>query len=158
MHGFAETLGRIVVVASLSGLAPALTACGGANPAMEKKVRALSDELVRVQNAQDRLEERLAGLESRDVSIARAAEPAKVVPRQDELELGERPDLHVVALRPEGPAPTGRKTPALGAPDEAADEAERPLIRAQGDKVLSTGVGDGRAQGGRWSNTSGGKP
>jgi hypothetical protein len=124
--------------------------CGGAADAQKKRVRELEEELTRLQNSHDRLEERLTSLElSRPAAQAesktsseskpkQAAEP-DAAPGAEERALAatpatiERPPLKVFKLGPPGTAPAAEPSGA-GAGAEGADEP-RALIRGQGQRI-----------------------
>ncbi len=101
----------------LLGAALSSVACGSG--ALEREVASLRSEVVRLQNTQDRLEERLAIVESGRAAAATAASaPAARV---------ERPALKVVKLAP-GVAEPGAEEPSA----EEAEEPERPVIKVDG--------------------------
>jgi hypothetical protein len=106
----------------------ALTGCGS-GARLEKQIADVKQELLRVQNDYDRLEERLGALEtsqSRPTAAAPAQRP-------------ERPALKVVRMAPEDDdaPPAQEESPRL----EPAPVAEgpRPMIKGSGDKVYATG-------------------
>jgi hypothetical protein len=115
------------ITALCGTLALALGGCGGDKDAMQARVNELRDEVVRLQNGQDRLEERLATME-----LNRQRAPAEPDPSPARVEV-ERPNLPVVKLRPDGPAEGSGAEPAA----EEAEEPSRPLLKAQGDRILS---------------------
>jgi hypothetical protein len=99
----------------------------------------MRQELIRVHNDSDRLEERLAALEADQV--ARSQQQA----REGKPSHPSHPPLKVVRLEPE-PATDSESTAAaapVAAPTEAAplknqDSAPRPMIKGTGQKVYST--------------------
>lgn len=104
---------RIFALAPFGLLAAALlSGCGAsAKESIDKQFDALHAEIAKVQSEQDRLNERIGGLE--------AANRAKT-PGKD----GERPPLKVVVLQPDAAEP---------APDpEPEDTGERPVVSARG--------------------------
>jgi tol-pal system protein YbgF len=102
---------------SLAVLAVALVAlpgCAGGKNAADKQFEELHQEITRLQQEQDRVSERLAGLESKGAAEGkRATRP------------GERPPLDVVVLRPEA-EPSSEGEPAEVVDD---DGAARPEVR-----------------------------
>jgi hypothetical protein len=144
--------GRLGANAALIGLSLGSSlACGGSNAAIEARVGKLQDELVKLQNDRDRMEERLSVIEVRQTVTPRARSTGTS---------SSRPPLQVVTLVPEGanseiatepvgasPANSDRRSPVSSASPEGssarADEGDgevRPLIRAYGNRILSSGV------------------
>ncbi len=106
------------------------TACGGSNrEALEKKVANLTDEVTRVQNANDRLAERLQALEIAGMQGRTAAPQAPAAVEATEERVA-RPNLKVVKLAP------GATTPQAEAELESAPPVEeggpRPVLRDYG--------------------------
>lgn len=139
---------KLCALSVLAGLAA--LGCGSGKDALEKRVASLQEELVAVQNSNDRLAERLAALEIRQAQSpaparARAAAPAA----SDEAEAPEgqdvieRPPLKVVRLAPGSQAQGAGTDPA----EESEDSAPRPVIRDLGsgkkfrERAASGGVG-----------------
>jgi hypothetical protein len=107
-----------------------LAACGGNQEATKRQLQKLQDEVRRVQNTADRLEERLAALELRNVpGVATEAR------KSDEAQPIYRPRLKVIHMAPGDPeTTTGR------AADAATNESQnretlptdRPVIQSRG--------------------------
>ena len=110
--------------------------CGGADSdALKKRVASLQDEVTLLQNAQDRLEERLAAVEMR-------AQEAAERPAKAEHKAGtfERPRLKVIKVKPgvEGPEPaTGPAASPDNPPGGDEQDGPRPVIRGTGEEVES---------------------
>jgi hypothetical protein len=104
--------------------------------------------LVRVNNDNDRLEERLAAVEVQQNALAhsRRSQPAAHV---------ERPSLKVVRLGPEEEmapatdAPAAVQSPVTPNAAAAATSEERPMIKGSGDKVYRTDGAVSDARGAR---------
>jgi hypothetical protein len=118
-------LRALVALAGLGALG-----CGSGKDALEKRLASLQEELVAVQNSNDRLAERLMVLEMRQAQAPSAAPARRDTPAEPAEDSGviERPPLKVVRLAP------GAKPQAEG--PEPAEEAEetgpRPVIRDLG--------------------------
>jgi tol-pal system protein YbgF len=140
MHRPYQTSLLLAGAISAALMASGLVGCAGGKDAADKQIDALQAEISRMQQDQDRINERLGGVES----------------RQDKLERGptgegtaaaagsERPPLQVVVLRPD--------TEGGGDPDprDAVDnDAPRTTVRAEGDPGRSgrRAKGDGGAKG-----------
>ncbi len=112
--------------------ASAAFGCAGGRSDLEKKVRALQDEVTLLHNSNDRLEDRLAAME---LGLAEAAVGQRQAPPAERL---ARPPLKVVRLDPGAPDPVARSEPSPAplpeAPSAGAD-AERPLIRGEGTEA-----------------------
>ena len=117
------------------------TGCGS-SARLEKQLAEMREEMVRVHNDNDRLEERLAAVEADQVARAHPSV------RGDTPGVASHPPLKVVRLEPEAEAnaaeePAGQSaTPTAPAPDSAAaknaDTTPRPMIKGTGQKVYST--------------------
>jgi exonuclease VII small subunit len=109
------------------------TGCAGQRSTYEKQVSALEDEVTVLQNANDRLEERVAALELAQVTRSKQG--------QAQAETPARPELEVVKLAPEpGTEPPPRTEPeaspeAPKAGKNDAPEAPRPLIHGTGESI-----------------------
>jgi hypothetical protein len=80
-------------------IALSLLSCSSDRDANEKRLAELRDEMTRVQNASDRLEDRVSALEVGALSTARAA---AVAPAPEATPV-YRPRLKVVHVTPENP-------------------------------------------------------
>jgi hypothetical protein len=131
-------MGKIRSLAGVLMAAAACMACGGEADAHKKRVRELEEELTRLQNTHDRLDERITSLElSRQVPHETANPPAKSAgeaSEQPQTANLERPPLKVFRLAPAGNA-------AAAAPVAVEEHAEeetgepRPLIRGRGQNI-----------------------
>lgn len=100
----------------------------------------MRQELIRVNNDNDRLEERLSALE------ANQAARAEQVAREGKSKPPTHPPLKVVHLQPTAEAVEPESTPAtpssLVTPESAAtknqESSPRPMIKGTGQKVYST--------------------
>lgn len=107
-----------------------LLGCSSGLEGVEKRLSSMQDEIVRLQNQNDRLVERVDAMEVRDAKAARADKPAaaaKATPAS------ERPSLKVVKVLPEDTS--GMPSPQIGtqAPGDAADDpTPRPVIKLRG--------------------------
>lgn len=115
------------VVLALAGLGLCAIGCGSDKDSMEKRLATLQEDLIAVQNDNDRLSERLAALEMRQ-SRARPAAPAPASEAPAEPATLERPPLKVIKLAP-GSQPAA---PEPAAEAEAPDDGPRPVIRDLG--------------------------
>ena len=116
--------------------------CGKDHDVTEKRLRQLQDELTRLQNSSDRLEERLTAVELSRAQSAPVQTASNAAP-----ETLERPPLKVVRLGPEQPKaqpsePEPSRTPASepssGSPSEppaVEDDGTHTLIRGQGSRL-----------------------
>jgi len=115
----------------------------GSGARLDKQIDEMRQELIRVQNDNDRLEERLAAVEAHQVALAEGA-------RSTSGGRSQHPPLKVLQLVPpseqgvnedadanERPLVNDSATPAPGA-KATADNAPRPVIRGTGQKVYST--------------------
>lgn len=114
---------------------------------MRKRIGELTDDLARLQNSQDRLEERLAAVEVGQASRARHASPAP----EPAAAPPERPPLAVVRVTPESQpsspsaddgASDGDDLDAALAEDDAGD-GPRPVIRGVGGRFETSTTGSG---------------
>src|SRR5262245_19563514 len=144
----------------LAGVLMCAAGCGKDHDATEKRLRQLQDELTRLQNSSDRLEERLTVLELRPLEAsAPHAAAAEVAP-----ETLERPPLQVVRLAPgesktqpaeaEPPRANPQDPAAAGSsaesePVPAGDDGTRTLIRGQGSRI-ETRVSRRKSGGSGW--------
>jgi len=140
-------------LAILAGLLLGILGCGKDHDATEKRLHQLQDELTRLQNSNDRLEERVTSLElTRAPPSGATAQP---VPDAAEQTV-ERPPLKVVRLGPEQPKAPSSEESARAAKGEASEPASEPappgddsprtLIRGQGSR-LETRVSRGKSTG-----------
>jgi outer membrane murein-binding lipoprotein Lpp len=97
--------------------------CAGESDALKARVKALSDEVLRLQNQHDRMEERLAAMES-----DRSA-PTPTAPEASAGTPSERPPLRVVKLEP-GQAASAPPVP--GEAPEPPEDPSRPVIKVDG--------------------------
>jgi hypothetical protein len=109
-----------------------LGGCSSGLEGVDKRLSAMQDEIVRVQNQNDRLVERIDAIELRQAKAEGAkTEPPKT--RGAAAAPGERPSLKVVKVVPEDTS--GMPSPQVGtvAPGEAADDpSPRPVIKLRG--------------------------
>jgi len=130
--------GTQTIVEGAVGLAVALvlasiTGCAGQRATYEKQVTGLQDDLTVLQNANDRLEERVAALEL--AQTTRSSEGHK--------DGGDpaRPELKVVKLAPEPgaePEPAAEPEASPDAPatgKSGAKDEPRPLIHGSGESI-----------------------
>jgi hypothetical protein len=109
------------------------SACGGGDAdAMKKRVATLQDELTLLQNDVDRLEERLAAVETRPQVQSSASE-------QEKASAGtlERPRLKVIKLEPGASSASSSPTPEEPVSEAKDTDEPRPVIRGSGDQVES---------------------
>jgi hypothetical protein len=138
---------KLCALSALAGLVA--LGCNNDKDALEKRVVSLQEELIAVQNSNDRLAERLAALEVRQAQFpaparvrAAAAAPEDETPAEAEGVI-ERPPLKIVRLAPSSQAPGPSADPA----EESDDSAPRPVIRDLGsgkkfrERAASGGVG-----------------
>jgi hypothetical protein len=133
-------MGKIRSLAGIFVAAALCTACGSEADAHKKRVRELEEELTRLQNGQDRLDERVASLElSRAAPEEASSSPGKAgneASEQPEAAHLERPPLKVFKLAPAGNG--GSATPpAVEEPSPAEEESgeARTVIRGRGQNV-----------------------
>lgn len=119
--------------------------CASEKDALDKRVATLQEELVAVQNANDRLAERLMALEIQQArggsgsgKKATRAEAEAEPEHEAEEDAVDRPPLKVVRLAPG--SQTGGSAAAQQAPENMEDDANRPVIRD-----LGSGRSAGRA-------------
>lgn len=133
MRGTHSIIEVVIGLTALFSVAP-LTGCAGQRAAFEKQVAALEDEVTVLQNANDRLEERIAALE-----LSQAARPAP--PPEDSVAKASKPELEVVKLAPKA-EPAGESDAAEGEkgkrPAPNSEEPARPLIHGTGDRLETT--------------------
>jgi hypothetical protein len=100
--------------------------CSSGKNALEKRVGSLQEELVALQNANDRLSERLTAIEMRRMQAAGTPESAE--PASTPI---ERPPLKVVRMGPGSSPPYASEDPEA-ATETADDHGPRPVIRDLG--------------------------
>ena len=124
-------------------VAVCLAGCSSGLEGVEKKLSSMQDEIMKLQNQNDRLVERVDAMEVADAHAARAKPAAK------QPSASERPSLKVVKVVPDDPA--GMPTPQVGtqAPGDAADDpTPRPVIRVRGSTgSKSEGKTEGKSEG-----------
>ena len=135
-QGWRHRMPRALGGSILLPAAVCVAGCGGGETdALKKRVSALKDEVALLQNAQDRLEERLAALEMRrqeatERSTTTGSSAGKI----------ERPRLKVIKVEPGFETPATEPSPAAE-PEPPAEgdhpDAPRPVIRGTGDRVES---------------------
>jgi hypothetical protein len=134
----AALMGKIRLFCALLIAASVCAACGGQADAQKKRIRELEEELTRLQNTHDRLEERVTSLEvtrsapEESPSPQAKSEQAAEQPQAAKL---ERPPLKVFKL---GPSTNGGAAPAPIEQEPPADEDSgepRPVIRGSGQNV-----------------------
>lgn len=114
----------------LVALALLVAGCGGNRDAIEKQLDSLKSEIAKIEADQDRLHERVNGLEAQKREAGARA-------RVEE----ERPPLKVVVLKPEDDGSEQDSTI-----DGEDGDAPRTLVRAEGDSRRGKkGKGDARA-------------
>lgn len=104
-----------------------LGGCSSGLEGVDKRLSAMQDEIIKVQNQNDRLVERVEAMEARQTKT----ESAK--PTASAGKASERPSLKVVKVVPEDTA--GMPSPQVGtqSPGEAADDpSPRPMIKLRG--------------------------
>jgi len=126
-------LGGALAAALLGG-------CSSGLEGVDKRLSAMQDEIVKVQNQNDRLVERIDAMEARQAKSETTARPAVATS-------SERPSLKVVKVLPEDTS--GMPSPQVGtvAPGDAADDpSPRPVIKLRGGgKADSKGEGKGES-------------
>ena len=127
-----SSLPRVQSVLSLLVIAvamPALGCAGTGKNAIKRRVSELREEVTRLQNEQDRLEERLSALE---MGGAPAAAPQRAATEMGD-EPVKRPKLKVIRLGPDSPEPEASEQPdgeeAAGAEPQPEATAPRPVLR-----------------------------
>jgi len=130
--GKIRSLAGIFVAAALS------TACGGGADANKKRVRELEEELTRLQNSHDRLDERVASLELTRVAPEESSSSrgkARDEAEQPETAHLERPPLKVFKLAPPGSSSATPVAAEEPSPAEEETGETRPMIRGRGQNV-----------------------
>ena len=108
------------------------SACGGGDAdAMKKRIASLQDEMTLLQNDVDRLEERLAAVETRP-----PVQPSAGAREQASGTL-ERPRLKVIKLGPGASPATARPTTEEPVSEPEDTDEPRPVIRGSGDRIES---------------------
>jgi outer membrane murein-binding lipoprotein Lpp len=113
-----------------------LVAGCGSSASVEQQVRTLRDEVTRLQDSQDRLEERLSQAENAAARQRSRSEPdAFEAPESAGGSQPFRPELTVVKLEPS--AKTNEQAAESSAPAQKSLEAEqaRPLISGEGEQI-----------------------
>lgn len=127
---------KALVLAGVLGVA-LLGGCSSGLEGVDKRLSAMQDEIVRVQNQNDRLVERIDAMELRQAKAEAAkSEPAK---NKGSGAAPERPSLKVVKVVPEDTS--GMPSPQVGTvpPGEAADDpSPRPVIKLRGGGKLDS--------------------
>jgi hypothetical protein len=106
-----------------------LSGCSSGLEGVDKRLSAMQDEIVKVQNQNDRLVERIDAMEARQAKSEASAKPAALAASSS-----ERPSLKVVKVLPEDTSGMP-SSPQVGtvAPGEAADDpSPRPVIKLRG--------------------------
>jgi hypothetical protein len=144
---------RLLTHGAALSVALGLLGCSGDRDAMEKRVKELQEELTRVQNGNDRLEERVSSLElSRQVT---AQAPPASTNAPDAPERLERPPLKIVKLVPGARASQSETASAADSTDTGAEGVEggsareqseadsgpRPVIRGRGARIEKSSAG-----------------
>lgn len=135
---------QILVRAATAFAALCAIGCGSDKDSLEKRVGALREEVVALQNNNDRLAERLMAIEMRQDQAAPARTRAATSSETETSEGNiERPPLKVVRLAPGSKeAPAAEK--AAEAAEMAEDETPRPMIRDLGSgRRARTGAAPG---------------
>lgn len=128
---------RPVLLVSLCGCLGSL-GCSSDHEAMEKRLASLRDDITHLQAENDRLNERVDGLESKSATVAE--KPMSPAPAATQ----EHPALRVVKLEP-GDALALSEPADLPADERADAPGNRPVIRLRGGKDGRDG--DGRSSG-----------
>jgi tol-pal system protein YbgF len=115
------------------GLGFSLAACSAQTDALKKNVADLQDSVMRLQNSQDRLQERVVALELRGKNLNAASTPQAAATPSASAD--PPPRLRVVKLEPGQSQDLSAAPSSEGAPraDDDAD-APRPVIRAEGER------------------------
>jgi outer membrane murein-binding lipoprotein Lpp len=115
----------------------------GASARVDKQLADMREEMIKVHNDQDRLEDRLSALESQQQAAQARAQAARPDP-----ERVEHAPLKVVHLVPDSEGSSGdtssAEVPAPPASGSAASNGQndvRPTIKGSGDNVYSTAGG-----------------
>jgi len=115
-------------------LAAACIGCGSGSDAAKKQLARLNEEVIRLQNDNDRLADRVAALE-----LGAETERARVEPAPLGPDVVERPPLKVIRVDPASPSRSTEPSPESGStPSEAGSGEEgspagaRPVIRMRG--------------------------
>jgi hypothetical protein len=129
----AVMLGGVLAAALLSG-------CSSGLEGVDKRLSAMQDEIVKVQNQNDRLVERVDAMETRQAKSEAAVKPAAAVASSS-----ERPNLKVVKVVPEDTSgmPSSPQVGTVAPGDAADDPSPRPVIKLRG----SSGKGDSKSEG-----------
>lgn len=123
-------------------VAALLGGCSSGLEGVDKRLSAMQDEIVKVQNQNDRLVERIDAMEARQAKTESSAPPAAVAAAGP-----ERPSLKVVKVVPEDTSgmPSAPQGGAV-APGEAADDpSPRPVIKLRGGKSESKSESKGES-------------
>ena len=130
-----------------------LGGCSGDREAMEKRVKQLEEELTRIQNSHDRIDERVTAVELNGHALATQAR-AEIDQESGEPARLERPPLKIVKLAPRPDPRGGEPGPVDQNGTEASEPATpeepagpRPVIRGRGKNVQTTSSGKGAAGG-----------
>jgi hypothetical protein len=113
-------------------------ACGGEADAHKKRIRELEEELTRLQNTHDRLDERVTSLELSRQAPEEASNPAPKSAdepsEQPQTANLERPPLKVFRLAPPG---NGAAAAPVAVEEQAEEETgeARPVIRGRGQNI-----------------------
>jgi len=134
-------MGKIRSLAGFLIVAAAFcSACGGQADAQKKRIRELEEELTRLQNTHDRLDERLTSLElsrsAPEESASSSGKSDRQAGDQPPAANLERPPLKVFKL---GPSANGAAPAPVAVEEEPEGDEDRgeprPLIRGSGQKV-----------------------
>lgn len=104
-----------------------LCGCHGADEAVKSQLDELRREVARIQEANERLNQRVTSMELAAAAANNSAEPSRRA-RSD-----ERPALEVVRLTPD--SADGREVEASAPPAEPPDDGTRTVIQAEGDRT-----------------------
>ncbi|MCC6217015.1 MAG: hypothetical protein IT376_19300 [Polyangiaceae bacterium] len=105
---------------------------------MKRRIAQLEDQVTRLRNDADRLEERLAITESGAPRPGAPAAAGASAPREPEGAGDEqRPPLRVVRLEPDGAPAEAPAAEAAPEGEPAEDPAPRPVVRVQGSKLTT---------------------
>ena len=150
---------RVLLSAGCVTLALNVLGCAGDKDQANRRLRALEDKLMRLQNETDQLREQVVGLEHRPGN-GRAADAAYDPTPGGAPATLERPKLKLIRLQPQddppslpssatdAPGPSGDSVESKAAEAVAgtdtedsaeldSDTAPRPVIKVRGDDVLS---------------------
>jgi hypothetical protein len=106
-------------------LSACVLGCSSDKNGLEKRVSTVQEELVALQNANDRLSERLMAIEMQRMQSPAAAQAESAAPVTSVI---ERPPLKVVRMGP-GASPAEPTEGTEGARESADDTGPRPVIR-----------------------------